>query len=235
MEGMTTARPPRVLPPLLRPFDPALPERLFAAAHARLLRVGPAATYWRTFWYPLGSPATNVVEALIPSLQTHLPASTHRVIGVEWWIGRMHTTRVPLDFHHDRDLQLFERTGRLRHPIWSSVLFFNRVRGGSLLVTDQRLVRRGGALVLRPAEAGQFASIRPARNRFVVFPGDCFHGVLDANDAVPSGRMPGPPGRPRLTLIVNWWDRPPAGVRSWAESRAYRALGFARRPPKRTG
>jgi hypothetical protein len=212
--------------PLVQIVDGAVPRALFLRARRKLQQVGSAATYWKTFWFPWGEP-TNVVEELALALRVHLPAPADAIIGAEWWIGRMRATNVPLDFHHDRDLELFEQTGRLRHPRWSSVLFFNRVRGGSLFITDQRLVRRGQGYRLSPGEPEQFATARPDANRFALFPGDRLHGVLDANDEVPHGRLRGPPGRVRLSLVFNWWEAAPRGVRPWAESRSYRALRSA--------
>ncbi len=218
---------------LLTVTDEAVPPAAFSRLHRKLRQIGDGASYWRTFWHPIDAPPANAVEAVIADLRHHLPPSPRRIQGVEWWIGRTFTTDVKLDFHHDRDLRLFEETGRLSHPVWSSVLFFNRVRGGSLFVTNQRLRREGDALVVRPREAQSFGSVRPSPNRFAVFPGFCFHGVLDANDQPPVGRVPGPRGRARLTLVVNWWDRHPRDVKRWSESRAYRELkepGATRRP-----
>lgn len=212
---------------LLRVIDDAAPPPLFSKVRRRLSLLGTSVSYWKTFWYPFGPP-TNVVEELALALRPHLGAEGKHIVGTEWWIGRMHTTNVLLDFHHDRDLKLFEQTGELRHPRRSSVFFFNPVRGGSLFVTNQRLVRNGDEYTLSPEEPTDFATVRPASNRFVMFPGDLLHGVLDANDEVPHGKLPGPPGRARLSLVYNWWEAPPTGVRQWSEKRTYRALGIRR-------
>ena len=93
------------------------------------------------------------------------------------------------------------------------MLFFNRVRGGQLAVFDAR------------QEAVQ--AVAPRANRYAVFAGDRLHGVLDARGRVPAGPLPGPRGRLRLTLVVNFWRRRPSGVRPWAESRVYRRLATA--------
>lgn len=212
---------------LLRIVDKAAPPSLFAKVHRRLKLLGNSVSYWKTFWYPFGEPA-NVVEELALALRPHLGAEGASIVGTEWWIGRMHTTNVLLDFHHDRDLKHYERTGEVRHPKWSSVFFFNQVRGGSLFITNQRLVRHGDDYTLTPEEPTDFATARPAANRFAIFPGDLLHGVLDANDEVPHGRLPGPPGRGRLSLVYNWWEAPPEGVPQWSERRIYRALGDRR-------
>ena len=58
----------------------------------------------------------------------------------------------------------------------------------------------------------------------MTFPGDLFHGVLDARGHTPTRPLPGPPGRMRVTLVVNYWARRPTDVPLFAESRALRAL-----------
>jgi hypothetical protein len=210
--------------PLLITVDDAVEPPLLQAIDRAVRAVGEEASYWRTFWYPLAAAPTCQPERLARALRAHVPA-TDRIVGVEWWLGRMRTTDVLLDFHHDRDLSLFEETGRLAHPKWSSVFFLNAVRGGSLLVTDQTLVRRGAEIRLSPAEATRSASTRPAANRFARFSGRLLHGVLDANDRVPTGRLPGPPAPPRLTVVLNWWTRRPRGVDRW-RGEVYPALGL---------
>lgn len=211
--------------PLLTTVDDAAPTGLFERTLAGLRAVGDDATYWKTFWFPLDAVAEALPEQLALRLARHVP-NRDRIVGVEWWLGRMRTTDVPLDFHHDRDLALFEATGRVSHPLWSSVYFLNAVRGGSLLVTDQRLVRRGDEYRLSPLEATTFASVRPAPNRFVRFPGRYLHGVLDANDEVPHGRLPGPPARWRLSIVLNWWTRRPRRVARWSADDAYPELAL---------
>jgi hypothetical protein len=100
------------------------------------------------------------------------------------------------------------------------VLFLNRVRGGALAVTreppcDDNPARAPEKLAL------DLAAPRP--NRFVVFRGDLTHGVLDANNRVPEGRLPGT-GRLRVALILNWWRKRPTGVPTYLESGVYGAL-----------
>jgi hypothetical protein len=210
--------------PLLATVDDAVDAGLFRRLDRAVRAVGEDATYWKTFWYPLGSAPSCLPELLTQSLRRHVPG-VDRIAGVEWWLGRMRTTDVALDFHHDRDLALYEQTGRIAHPRWSTVFFLNAVRGGCLFVTNQRLLHRGDDYRLHPPEATQAASARPAPNRFSRFPGHCFHGVLDANDQVPTGKLPGPPARPRLTVVVNWWARKPRGVKRW-DARLYPELGI---------
>jgi hypothetical protein len=214
--------------PLVRAVDDAVDPKLFRAVFKGVRAVGRNASYWKTFWFPLAEEPTNVVERLALALLPNVPDS-QRIAGIEWWLGRMRTTDVPLDFHHDRDLALFEQTGALAHPAWSSVYYLNAVRGGSLFVTDQALVRRGEELVLSPASPGAFATTRPAPNRFVLFPGRFLHGVLDANDAVPHGRLPRAPDTLRWSIVLNWWTHRPLAVKRWSEARAYRVLALPKR------
>ena len=108
--------------------------------------------------------------------------------GVEWWLSRMWTGDVQVDFHRDRDEALARRTGRERRPALSSVLFLNRVRGGALVVTRQRPDRRNPALAPLPLD-GDLVAPRP--NRFVWFDGRLTHGVLDAQNQNPRARPPG--------------------------------------------
>ena len=142
--------------------------------------------------------------------------------GAEWWIGRSYTNNVPVGFHFDQDVKAARG---LRHPIRSSVLFFSRVRGGHLAVTDQRA---GPAGEPRPRLAGALETVAPRSNRYAVFDGGLFHGVLDARGRTPGRSLPGPRGRMRITLVVNFWRRRPTGVPRWGESRAYRALRRSR-------
>jgi len=208
--------------PLITVVDDVLPAPLLRALTAAVDRVGPRASYWKTFWYPLASPE-NVVERAIDALAPRVPGDFS---GVEWWLGRMDTRRVPLDFHHDRDLAEFEASGRVRHPAISSVLYLSTPVGGRLAVTNQRLVRRGTALTLRPEVATRFETERPEANRFVRFDGRLLHGVLDASDAVPNAPVRRIKGNfLRISLVVNWWRRRPLDSRRWSGTRAYRALG----------
>jgi hypothetical protein len=78
------------------------------------------------------------------------------------------------------------------------------VRGGQLAVTDQTLSK---------IHADALQTVKPRRNRYAIFAGNLFHGVLS-----------GPPGRLRITLVVNFWAKRPAGVPTWRESGVYRAL-----------
>jgi len=188
----------------------ALPESLVRRAGRAIVRLGAERlreSYFTTFWLPRGAePAHSVEEAVLQLWRL----ARVRCAGVEWWIGRAYTTDLPIAFHFDHDVKEGSR-----HPLLSSVFFFNSVRGGHLAVTDQR---RGSA------EATLLETVKPRRNRYAIFGGDLFHGVLDARGRTPRRPLPGPRGRMRITLVINYWNRRPTDVPTWSESGRYRAL-----------
>ena len=205
---------------LARTIDGAAPESLVRRARKLLAQLGTQQirqSYWTTFWMPRGQAPAHALEELVADLwRTAAPDS--RCVGAEWWIGRAHTTRIPVGFHFDQDVKA--KAG-FRHPRLSSVFFFNAVRGGQLAITDQKSGPRGEPL---PAQASDLIAVAPKRNRYTIFSGDLFHGVLDARGRTPGKPLAGPPGRLRLTLVINYWERRPTGVPLWSESRAYPAL-----------
>ena len=85
--------------------------------------LGRNRSYQTTFWYPRGRAPTNVAEETIVELERVLPRLPN-CIGMEWWLGRLGYGRT-LRFHFDRDLGLQKTTGKVVHPIWSSILYLN--------------------------------------------------------------------------------------------------------------
>ncbi len=189
-------------------------------------------TYQTTFWFDFG-PATSVVEQAVLSLRQLLP--TARLAGVEWWLSRMRTSRVGVDFHQDRDEQLALRGGVLRHPRFSSVLFLNRVQGGCLAVTAQSPAPENPGCAPAPLDADLVA---PQPNRLVYFNGKLTHGVLNARNQLPPGRTRGA-GEMRLAVVMNWWGSRPTDIPRFPEARVYAALVVGRqmaaRKPRRPG
>jgi hypothetical protein len=197
---------------LVRVIDAALPDALVSRGRRAISALGGERfrqSYFTTFWLARGEKPAHVIEELVLALWKL--ARPRRCAGAEWWIGRAHTSRLPIEFHFDQDVK-----GRAhRHPRLSSVFFFNAVRGGQLAVTDQR---PGGHAARR------LCTVKPRRNRYAMFAGDLLHGVLDARGQTPGRPLPGPRGRLRVTLVVNYWERRPTGVPAWSESGAYRSL-----------
>ncbi len=200
--------------------EDALPSALFRRLRAGVRAVGGErlrSTYQTTFWFDFG-PATSVVEQAVVSLRSLLPQK--RFAGVEWWLSRMKTNRIGVDFHQDRDEKLALRGGVLRHPRFSSVLFLNRVRGGALAVTAQSPDPRNPCCAPAPLDA-DLAAPRP--NRLVWFDGALTHGVLDARNQLATGR-PQRAGEMRLAVVMNWWGSRPTDVLRFPEARVYGGL-----------
>jgi hypothetical protein len=209
--------------PLVRVVDRALPAALFARLARAVRGLGTEnlrRTYQTTFWFDLGSPAA-LPEVAILALRPNVAGD---FAGAEWWLSRMRTSDVGVDFHRDRDEARFARAGETVHPARSSVLFLNRCRGGLLVVCDEPPCEANPARAPEPLDGDL---VRPWPNRFAVFRGDATHGVLDANGDVPHRRLA--KATPlRLAIAINWWKRRPEGVPSFADTRRYPALRLRR-------
>ena len=216
--------------PLVQLHDTALPAGDFTRLWRRVRALGSERlrqTYQTTFWFDLGTPS-NLVEETILALRPRVPLKG-KPAGVEWWLSRMRTTDVRVDFHQDRDEKLALAGGPLVHPRYTSLLFMNRVRGGALAVTRALPCEDNPSLA---PDTDDFDLVMPRPNRFVYFRGDLTHGVLDARNQIPDGKLPGA-SRLRVTLVMNWWGQRPTGLPTFAESRVYRSLASGRRvrPP----
>lgn len=200
---------------LLHVHDDALPRPLFARLWRKVRAVGTERlrqSYWTTFWYDFGPPRNVVEEAVLELREKY--AGDFGARGVEWWLGRTDLRRVPIELHADRDNHLWDETGELRHPKVSSVLYFNKVKGGALVVYDQKPSRDASRLI--PARPHDWAIAAPRPNRFVHFPGNRIHAVLDANNELPGKPLRVPPMPLRWALVVNWWGRRPHKVPIWS-------------------
>jgi len=204
---------------LVEVIDEALPAPLFTRLRRAVRALGSEGlrrTYQTTFWFDLRMTPAAVPEQAARALADLFRGSR----GVEWWLSRMWTHDIQVDFHRDRDERLALAGGPERHPRVSSVLFLNRVRGGTLAVTAQRPDRRNPAMVPLPLEADLVA---PRPGRLAVFDGRLTHGVLDARNQVPVARLRRR-GQLRISLVMNGWARRPRGVPTFEEARVYRAL-----------
>ena len=217
--------------PLVTLVDDALPAAQHRALKAAIVKLGNeriVAGYQTTFWYPLGTPPSNVVEQAVEVLATHLPAAKRRqVIGVEWWLSRMRTSNVKVDFHRDRDNARFDQTGVEVYPRVGSVLYLGSCRGGLLAVTKEAPNPENPAFA---PDVHDFDFVEPRANRFTFFEGSLTHGVLDATNQIPGRRLPREPGL-RLAIAVNFWAERPWEVPPFGASRHYR--GLALKQPRR--
>lgn len=215
--------------PLVSIADDALPRRRFRTLFERIVALGNERlreSYQTTFWFPFDAPPSNLVETAALIVRERLPARRLRgVIGVEWWLSRMRTSNVKVDFHRDRDNALFDATGRTVTPVTSSLLYLTRSVGGLLAVSTAPPNPRAPACAPDPST---FEVVEPRPNRFVFFDGHLTHGVLDARNEVPLRRLPTQPGL-RLGIAINFWHRRPVDVPRFTESSHYRSLALGRR------
>ena len=192
----------------VRLFDPGVSRgqfnalrRAFPESHFRRLLQEGFHFYRSTFWYPLDREPENVFESIAHSLRP-LANPSSSVIGVEWWFSVLLTNSTPqwlLSCHFDRNDLAEKDLQRISHPDTASVLFLNSVPYGELVVTDQVLTEKGA----HPQEPKDMRFVRPKANRYAVFPGHLYHGVL--------GRMwrPMKDTKLRITMAVNWWTEKP--------------------------
>jgi hypothetical protein len=209
--------------PLVAVIDDALAPAVFRRLRRGIVALGTQGirrTYQTTFWFPFGGTPAAVPELAVQALAGRFRA--HGARGVEWWLSRMWTHDVRVDFHRDRDERLALSGGPDRHPRVSSVLFVNRVKGGALAVTAQPPEPANPAMVPLPLEADL---VGPRPNRLAMFDGRLTHGVLDARNAVPTSRLR-QRGELRITLVMNGWARRPTDVPTFETARVYAALAL---------
>ncbi|MFT3709406.1 MAG: hypothetical protein QM817_17350 [Archangium sp.] len=202
--------------------DDALPVRPFS----RLLRAVRAlgrerivAGYQTTFWFELKSKPSSLVEEAALILAPRVPSGA---TGVEWWLSRMRTSNVKVDFHRDRDNALWDRERVERHPLISSLLYLNACRGGLLAVTKEKPNPRNQAFA---PDVHDFDFVEPRANRFTFFDGKLTHGVLDARNEIPGKRLP-TERTWRLAIAINFWRKRPLHVPLFGETHHYRALSL---------
>lgn len=206
--------------PLVRIVDGALPAATFKKLHAAIVALGNerlVAGYQTTFWFDFDDAPSTLVEHAALALR---PLVKSKAAGVEWWLSRMRTSNVKVDFHRDRDNARFDDDGVEVHPLVSSLLYLNRCRGGLLAVTKQPPNPRNQAFA---PDRHDFDFVEPRENRFTWFNGKLTHGVLDAENQIPGKRLPREPEL-RLAIAINFWAKPPRRVPRFAETTHYARL-----------
>ncbi len=182
----------------VRVYANALSLEAFRELRREVRRLAEAGTAGGFHWFPFGSEPGGVVERAIVRLR-RLARPGSPCAGAEWWIrGEAASARKPL--HFDKDELLFKQAGRLVHPAFASVLYLNALGGGTA-VCDQTISSDGA--VLSPPEPRASIAISPRANQYAIFPGGLIHGVIPAR-ATPKARA-----TMRITLLVNYWTRPP--------------------------
>ncbi len=206
--------------PMVTLVDGALPARQFSKLQRAVKALGDErirSGYQTTFWFGFEHAPSNLVERAVLTLRKNL---TGPFAGVEWWLSRMRTSNVKVDFHRDRDNALAAKTGRQAHPAMSTLLYLNTCRGGLLAVTRDAPNPKNQAMA---PDRFDFDLVEPAPNRFCYFDGRLTHGVLDAKNRIPGARLPREPEL-RLAIAINFWKKRPMSVPTFAERSHYRAL-----------
>jgi hypothetical protein len=205
--------------------DHALPAAQFERLRRAIVALGRERrrdSYQTTFWFEFGTAPSNLVEAAVVRLAPNVKVAS--VIGVEWWLSRMRTSNVKVDFHRDRDNAHFDATGVELMPKVSSLLYLNTCRGGLLAVTPQPPNPRNPAFA---PDVHDFDLVAPAPNRFTFFDARLTHGVLDARNQLPGQRLPTERAW-RLAIAINFWHRRPDEVPTFTQSAHYRSLALRR-------
>ena len=126
-------------------------------------------------------------------------------MGCEWWAHtRVSSRNLGHQLHFDTEEKTVERSGRIVHPLFSSVTYLCGERqGGPTLVLDQRVddAKSGNVSVL----------VFPRDDSFMMFPGDRLHGVLPTtttnNDRNRTKKRTkrAEETKQRTTLMVGFW------------------------------
>ncbi len=210
--------------PLVRIVDGALPPAQFRALRDAVVSLGNerlVAGYQTTFWFDFAAAPSNVVEKAALRLCAHIPVQAR---GVEWWLSRMRTSNVKVDFHRDRDNARFDDDGVEVHPLFSSLLYLNECNGGLLAVTREAPNSRNPACA---PSRHDFDFVEPKANRFTWFKGNLTHGVLDARNQIPGARLPREPEL-RIAIAINFWRARPRRVPLFVETKHYASLNEQR-------
>lgn len=215
--------------PAVTMVDEALPASRFKRLLEAIEQLGTERlrdSYQTTFWFPFDEAPSNLVEEAVLTLREHIPSKRRaKVIGVEWWLSRMRTSNVKVDFHHDRDNAYFDRTGRERLPTLSTLLYLNTCKGGLLAVTAEPPNPKNPAFA---PDVHDFDFVEPRPNRFAFFDAKLTHGVLDARNQIPGQRLPTEPSW-RLAIAINFWHQVPENIPHFRATTHYRSLRLKKR------
>eukprot|EP00127_Corallochytrium_limacisporum_P002660 Clim_evm96s134 gene=Clim_evmTU96s134 len=206
----------------VRIFDGAQPETL---AHGMLKAFGDDSSFWNvTRYYQRNGGATafyahkpfpkpgekgrNLVHQLAEQMMAYMePDVRDKIMGIEWWVHkRPRHRKMKVMSGHPLHFDVDEETndgGTTYHPIWSSVTFVEGDVGGQTIVTEWDSHRD----FKNEAETPHGAYMVSAQdNRFVLFRGSLYHGVLPGfpEDLEEGGQ--GVRGQ-RITLLINFWAR----------------------------
>eukprot|EP00439_Symbiodinium_sp_Y106_P039584 s4991_g4.t2 len=188
--------------PAVRLWDAALPEELFGLVRESVDDL----CVWRTkspakmntFWLDRSSEPRTAAEVAGRALLGLLGQDDHQQYrGIEWWC-RNQAAQMGAHFHYDTAISGCEgavASSESLRPTLSSVLYLGDV-GGPTMILNQ--VASSQAKLFPPMpDRGWTVATR--RNRWLVFPGNLFHGAVSfgANEAQPTA--------PRFVILFNFW------------------------------
>ena len=178
--------------------DERVPE-LGGAALLYWTRHGGDRTVAKSSWLPRGATPRSQLEALaLGVLRAHVPDETPRdaVAGAEYWVQIRQGRSAGLGLHFDKDERAHAERDEWHHPMLASATYLTN-GGAPLAIFDTTSDGKG------PVRRGWLVS--PQRGRHVAFLGDRLHGV--PAELAPEGSQ-----ATRVSVLVNLWDRRPAGV-----------------------
>ena len=178
--------------------DERIPE-LGGAALLYWTRHGGDRTVAKSSWLPRGASPRSPLEALAYGvLRAHTPdeAPMDAVAGAEYWVQIRQGRSGGLGLHFDKDEQAHAERDEWHHPMLASATYLTN-GGAPLAIFDTTSDGKG------PVRRGWLVS--PQRGRHVAFLGDRLHGV--PAELAPEGSQ-----ATRVSVLVNLWDRRPAGV-----------------------
>jgi len=162
-----------------------------------------------TYWCPrvaFDAPRC-AVEAVIGALaRSRATRDAREATGAEWWIQDVASDERPKVYHTDCDVMMMENGTSVRsHPTLASVLYVDGGRGGGATCVFDQTTSRAEEGELDPRAPASVCACGVRENRFLVFDGDRWHGVLRNDDGFQGQRV---------TVLVNWWTSRPAGART---------------------
>ena len=153
----------------------------------------------KSSWLPRGAMPRSPLEALARGvLCAHVPEETpmDAVAGAEYWVQIRQGRSGGLGLHFDKDERAHAERDEWHHPMLASATYLTN-GGAPLAIFDTTSDGKG------PVRRGWLVS--PQRGRHVAFLGDRLHGV--PAELAPEGSQ-----ATRVSVLVNLWDRRPAGV-----------------------
>ncbi|CAE7753596.1 unnamed protein product [Symbiodinium sp. CCMP2456] len=187
--------------PAVRLWDAALPEELFGLVRESVDDL----CVWRTkspakmntFWLDRSAEPRTATELAGRALLRLLGQDHKQYRGIEWWC-RNQAAQMGAHFHYDTAISGCEGAAvspESLRPTLSSVLYLGDV-GGPTMILNQVATSQAK---LFPPMPDRGWTVATRRNRWLVFPGNLFHGAVSfgANEAQPTA--------PRFVILFNFW------------------------------